>query len=114
MVLSIVHLWSALRWQPWISEAVVTFRTHEEQHHPGLLPLRLVLIEHGTECISVEKLYKTTNKMFHILFVAAPWTCNIRVCLRLLVAVSPQDKNGGSTHKRRIRTQICRHSNLLP
>jgi hypothetical protein len=48
-MLSIVHLWTALRRQPWIGEAVVTFRTNEEQYHSGLLPLRLVLIENGTE-----------------------------------------------------------------
>lgn len=92
IVLSIVHLWSALRWQPWIGEAVVTLRTHKEQHHPGFLPFRLVLIKHCTEYMSVESLDEMMNRMC-ILFVTAPWTCDIRVRLRLSITTSLQIKS---------------------
>jgi len=46
-----LYVWSIIRRQTWVEEAMVAFRADEKEDHACLLPLRLILIEHSV-CIS--------------------------------------------------------------
>jgi len=44
-----LYIWSIIRRQTWVEEAMVAFRADEKQDHACLLPLRLILIEYGAD-----------------------------------------------------------------
>lgn len=50
--LALFEIWSAVRVQCWVREAVIALDADKEEDHAGFLPLGLILVENGTGSVA--------------------------------------------------------------